>query len=210
MVRTPWRSSCQLTSLPQPPSVPSGSSGGQGSGDWRGALQAGRCPGRQEGRRKERLGPTVPLPQPSTPPLPSGSLRCLEGPQALLSLGPRPALSHPTSCFIGHYGLDHPSPKHQSPGTARGPAGLFKVLLGRRAMRLRPGATPSDRETEELWEGRNKEGGRVTAVPLDYRLWVWGRARHGASGAGEAERQQELPRPDLRLGGGKGRGAEWG
>lgn len=35
-------------------------------------------------------------------------------------------------------------------GTARGPAGLFKVLLGRRAMRLRPGATPSDRETEEL------------------------------------------------------------
>lgn len=70
VVRTPWRSSCQLTSLPQPPSVPSGSSGGQGSGDWRGALQAGRCPGRQEGRRKERLGPTVPLPQPSTPPAP--------------------------------------------------------------------------------------------------------------------------------------------
>lgn len=37
-VRTPWRCSSQLTALPQPSSVPSGSSGCQGSGDWRGAL----------------------------------------------------------------------------------------------------------------------------------------------------------------------------
>lgn len=35
-------------------------------------------------------------------------------------------------------------------GIARGPAGFFRVVLGRRAMRLRPRATPSERKTEEL------------------------------------------------------------
>lgn len=62
-VRTPWRCSSQMTALPQPSSVPSGSSGCQGSGDWRGALQASYIEG---GRVKEESEacPTLPLPQP--------------------------------------------------------------------------------------------------------------------------------------------------
>lgn len=51
-VRTPWRCSSQLPALPQPSSVPSGSSGCQGSGDWRGALQASYTGGgREEGEK---------------------------------------------------------------------------------------------------------------------------------------------------------------
>ena len=110
-----------------------------------------------------RLHPTIPFPHPQT--------------HVFLS----PRLSPPCPLLllvsICHCGPDHPAPKCQSPGIARGPAGLFRVVLGRRAMRLRPRATPSEREMEELQGGRNearKKGGKVTVKSVDYGGWGWG------------------------------------
>lgn len=165
----PCRYSSQMTRLPQSPSVPAGSSGCQGSGDWRGALQAswlGRA-----GRKTVRLCPTALLPHPfpalshlsqqgpcNTGKYPRPSFPLRLGPPCplllRLHLPPRPRLS---------------SPQDQLPGIARGQAGLFKLLLlGRRAMRLlRPRATLSDWEAEELrggWEGRLEGHGHAFGI----------------------------------------------
>lgn len=156
-VRTPWRHSSQTTGLSQSPSVPAGC---QGSGDWRGPPRASWLG--QAGRKMVSLCPTAPLPHPS-------STSLIRVP-AMLENTPGPpftwVLAHPVPI-----GPDHPCPQCQSPGIAKGPAGFFKVLLGRRAMRLRPRATPRERETEEL----EREGRKVGRSQPCFGLW--GRVR---------------------------------
>ena len=121
-----------------------------------------------------RLPPTIPFPHPKTYVSPPTSIpevlgRTLGPPLPRVSAHPVPSILLVSIC---HCGPDHPAPKCQSPGIARGPAGLFRVVLGRRAMRLRPRATPSEREMEELQSGgrkeARKEGGKVTAKSVDY------------------------------------------
>lgn len=129
--------------------------------------------GRQGGRRKVRLCPTVPLPHLSH----QDPRDAQKYPRHSSHLGLGPPCPHLLLVFICHHGPDHPCPHCQSPGIARGPAGR-KVLPGRRAMRLRRRATPSEQETEALRDGR-KEGrweghshasgpqGRVRGTELD-------------------------------------------
>lgn len=115
----------------------------------------GSSAGQLQGAGREENGeapspvllPPVSHPPPSRlPSLSSGLLRCLETPPGL-----RVSAHLVPSYFLFHLSWwPRPSqPQSQSPGVARASAGLFRVLLGRRAMRLR-------RETEELGKGRRK------------------------------------------------------
>lgn len=108
-VRTPWRHSSQMTGLPQSPSVPAGC---QGSGDWKGALQASWLG--QAGRKTVRLCPAAPLPHPS----PTSLIRV----PAMLGNTPGPpftwVLAHPlpsyflSSSAIGAPTIPVPSASH--------------------------------------------------------------------------------------------------
>lgn len=55
-----------------------------------------------------------------------------------------------SSCWLPGQRRPEGASTGQLTGIAKSPAGFFKVLLGRRAMRLWPRATPRERETEEL------------------------------------------------------------
>ena len=125
-----------------------------------------------------RLPPTIPFPHPKTYVSPPTSIpevlgRTLGPPLPRVSAHPVPSILLVSIC---HCGPDHPAPKCQSPGIARGPAGLFRVVLGRRAMRLRPRATPSEREMEELQSGEGRKQGRRVgrSQPSLWTMGGWG------------------------------------